>query len=88
MTTKEQISVECEDYEYGCATANEQYTQGQEPLLCAYHIIICHMCINIMLHGYDTTTYVRVSGGGRTGQGDDDSSGDELHGSSSSSSIV
>ena len=67
------------------AIANEQYTQGQESPSCAYHN---HMCINIMLHGYDTTTYVRVSGGGRTGQGDDDSSGDELHGSSSSSSIV
>jgi len=25
------------------------------------------------------TTYVRVSGGSRSGQGDDDSSGDELH---------
>ena len=40
--------------------------------------------IMIRIHENDTTTYVsvRVSGGGRTGQGDNDSSGDELHGSS------
>ena len=38
--------------------------------------------IMIRIHENDTTTYVsvRVSGGGRTGQGDNDSSGDELHG--------
>lgn len=43
----------------------------------------------IRIHENDTTTYVsvRVSGGGRTGQGDNDSSGDELHGSSSSSRV-
>jgi len=63
------------------ATANEQYTRVAVVYISYNHMSYVHQYI--MLHGYDTTTYVRVSGGGRTGQGDDDSSSDELHGSNS-----